>query len=70
MPGRVQVSFSYALVVWDATTGKQVKRWEINRSEPDVAFAPNRPLLAISDFQSLPDKVSTLGFWDFSGLLK
>jgi RNA polymerase sigma factor (sigma-70 family) len=49
------------LTVWDTQTGKIIKNWNQN---PQVAFNPVRPLLAI--LESNGGNSTRVGLWDFS----
>ena len=48
------------LTVWDTSTGKVVKSWDVN---PLAAFNPTKPLLSVFEPN---DGLTRLGFWDFS----
>jgi hypothetical protein len=60
------------LVIWDTRTGKVLKSWE---GQVQVAFAPDRPVLAMlenTSHENNGQKVaeSVLALWDVSMLIK
>jgi len=61
-----------SLAVWDTKSGKVLKTWDHTFQSWDlfVTFAPNRPLMVLSQPGADEKQSGTLGFWDLSGLLK
>jgi RNA polymerase sigma factor (sigma-70 family) len=54
-------TYSSAIQVWDVDRKKLLKSWN---GAADIAFAPDRPLLAILEPRS--EGKTRLGFWDFA----
>jgi len=60
-PGRYWNKHESFLLIWDTTTGKAIKRWNIDPAAK-AAFSPVKPILAVAERNGTDTR---LGLWDF-----